>query len=57
MTVTSGYTAVFSTDGNLATFTGTTDVQINYKSQIFSQDLEPNYSPPPLYLQQLSFLI
>ncbi len=51
------YTDVFSADGNAAALTGTTDIQIRYKGQFFSQDLEPNFRPPPLYLQQLSFLI
>jgi hypothetical protein len=57
MSLTSCYTDVFSADGNVATLTGTTDIQIKYKGQFFSQDLEPNFRPPPLYLQQLSFLI
>ncbi len=47
----------FSADGNVTTLIGATDIQIKFKGQSFSQDLEPHFRPPPLYLQQLSFLI
>jgi hypothetical protein len=42
---------------NVASLTDTTDRQNKSDGQIHSQELEPNYSSPLLYLQQLSFLI